>query len=418
MVLAIAGVLLVAAPAAAQDGESIQGTLSQRIDGERVAVPGVTLRVYLDGSLLAEVASRDDGSWEVTVPGPGLYSVEIDSGSLPEGIALRDPERTRLDDVEVREGQAKTVLFALGPGAESGRSGFDRFVNLLAKGLVLGSIVAIATIGLSLIFGITGLVNFAHGELVTFGAIVAWFFSTASVGPGLPLLVAVVPTLVLAGGLGFALERGIFRPLRDRRVGNISLIVVSIGLSLFLRHIYLVLFGGAPRPFSEYAIQEQVALGPIELPPKDIVIVLISLAVLGLVGLLFLKTRIGTAMRAVADNKDLAESSGIDVRRVILFTWVLGTALASLGGILLGVTETIQWDMGFSLLLIMFAAVVLGGLGTAFGAMAGGLIIGVVTETSTFWLPVDFKVATALAALILVLLVRPQGIFGIKERVG
>jgi branched-chain amino acid transport system permease protein len=129
-------------------------------------------------------------------------------------------------------------------------------------------------------------------------------------------------------------------------------------------------------------------------------------------------TRIGTAMRSVADNKDLAKASGIDVDRVILYTWALAATLAGLGGILLGITQTVQWDMGFVLLLTMFAAVVLGGIGTAYGAAVGGLIIGVTTETSTFWLPVEFKVVVSLAVLILVLLVRPQGLFGQKERIG
>jgi neutral amino acid transport system permease protein len=143
-----------------------------------------------------------------------------------------------------------------------------------------------------------------------------------------------------------------------------------------------------------------------------------SLVVMAAVGLMLRHTRLGTAMRAVADNKDLAEASGISVDRVILYTWVLGAALAGLGGIFLGITQTVQWDMGFVLLLTMFAAVVLGGIGTAYGAALGGLIIGVTTEASTFWIPVEFKVVVSLAVLILVLMVRPQGLFGVKERVG
>ena len=129
-------------------------------------------------------------------------------------------------------------------------------------------------------------------------------------------------------------------------------------------------------------------------------------------------TRLGAAMRAVADNKDLAEASGISVDRVILYTWALGAALAGLGGIFLGITQTVQWDMGFVLLLIMFAAVVLGGIGTAYGAAMGGLIIGVATEASTFWIPVEFKHVVSLGVLIVVLMVRPQGLFGVKERIG
>jgi branched-chain amino acid transport system permease protein len=123
-------------------------------------------------------------------------------------------------------------------------------------------------------------------------------------------------------------------------------------------------------------------------------------------------------MRAVADNKDLAEASGIDVQRVILGTWVVGTALAGLGGIFYGITQTVVYDMGFTLLLTIFAAVILGGIGTAFGAVAGGILIGLTTEASTFWIDVELKFVVALLSLIVVLLVRPQGIFGLKERVG
>ena len=123
-------------------------------------------------------------------------------------------------------------------------------------------------------------------------------------------------------------------------------------------------------------------------------------------------------MRAVADNSDLAESSGIDVQRVIRVTWIVGAGLAGLGGVMFGISEQVQWDMGFKLLLLIFAAVVLGGLGTAFGAMLGGFIVGVAVEMSTLWIAVEFKTAVALGILIAMLLVRPQGLLGVKERIG
>jgi neutral amino acid transport system permease protein len=130
------------------------------------------------------------------------------------------------------------------------------------------------------------------------------------------------------------------------------------------------------------------------------------------------RSRIGKAMRAVADNRDLAESSGIDVRRVILVVWVVGGGLAGFGGVLYGLAENVQYLMGFRLLLLMFAGVILGGLGTAYGAMVGSLVIGLITELSTLWFPTDLKFVWALAALILILLVRPQGLLGRAERIG
>ncbi|MBM3696063.1 MAG: branched-chain amino acid ABC transporter permease [Actinobacteria bacterium] len=405
--------LLLGAPAA----ESIGGTLREGgAQGDPVA--GVVLAVSDASGVVGTGVSGDDGSWEVPLPGPGTYRVSLDVQSLPEGVALRNPDRTELEGVEVRAGQRKSVVFPLGERQVETRSWFTRLANLAAKGLTYGSIVALAAVGLSLIFGVTGMVNFAHGEVVTFGAVVAWFFSTSAAGPGLHLLWAVPPTLLLAAALGAGLERGLFRPLRRRRTGNVALIVVSIGLSLLVRHIYLILVGGAPQPYRQYAVQTQISLGPVSMPPKALFITLVSLAVLAAFGLMLRHTRLGIALRAVADNKDLAEASGISVDRVILYTWALGATLAGLAGIFLGITQTVQWDMGFILLLTMFAAVILGGIGTAFGAALGGIIIGVATEASTFWLPVEFKVVVALAVLILVLMVRPQGIFGVKERVG
>ncbi|OFW55266.1 MAG: hypothetical protein A2V75_04935 [Actinobacteria bacterium RBG_16_70_17] len=410
----ITAALLLGSPAPSPTGETISGNLSH--DGQPVA--GVVITVRAQGQDVGTSESAADGSWEIPIPGPGMYEVEIDVASLPEGVALRNPDRSVLDNVEVQAGQHKAVVFPLGERDVTGSGILTRLLNLMAKGLVYGAIVAMASVGLSLIFGVTGLVNFAHGELVTFGALTAWFLNASVSGPRLHILWAVLPALALSALMGAGLERGLFRPLRRRRTGNVALIVVSIGLSLFIRHIYLLFLGGAPRAYEQYAVQAQQSWGPVSLPPKDAIIVVVALAVLAAVGLMLRHTRIGTAMRSVADNKDLAKASGIDVDRVILYTWALAATLAGLGGILLGITQTVQWDMGFVLLLTMFAAVVLGGIGTAYGAAVGGLIIGVTTETSTFWLPVEFKVVVSLAVLILVLLVRPQGLFGQKERIG
>ncbi len=408
-----------AIPAGAQqtEGESLKGTLRQS-DDEHTLVSGVIITVSAGGELIGSDVSDENGVWEIGLPEPGFYEIEISVDMLPEGVSLTDPEKTVLENVEVRPGQHKTVIFPFGEVATTDRGPLERFLNLCVKGLTFGVIVALASIGLSLIFGITGLVNFAHGELVTFGAIAAWFFNASGAGPGLHLVLAVLPALVLAGALGAALETGLFRPLRRRHAGTIPLIVVSIGLSLFLRHIYLLFMGGAPRAYDQYALQVEHSFGPVSMPPKDLVIVLLGLAVLGVVGLVIRYTRWGTAMRAVADNKDLAEASGIDVEQVVLRTWVLGTALAGLGGVFYGITQTVRWNMGFVLLLTIFAAVILGGIGTAFGAVVGGILIGITTEASTFWIPVELKFAVALGVLILVLLIRPQGIFGLKERVG
>jgi neutral amino acid transport system permease protein len=421
--LALGALATFGGPAAAQsDAEtSVGGTIFAAPDepgGERRLIEGVELTVRLGNEEVGSDTTDEAGEWRVEVPGAGNYQVSIDTETLPEDVGLRDPERDVLDNVNVRAGQAKNVLFPLGEGGGGTTWGdrFDRLADLAANGIKVGAIIALASVGLSLIFGITGLVNFAHGELVTIGAVVTWWLNAS--GPRLPLLVAGIFG-VLAGALaGFTLEKGLFHPLRKRRMGNVALMVVTIGLSQFLRHIILLFFDGRPRKYEQYALQRAVEIGPISIQPKDIIITVFALALLLLVGYLLRATTLGTAMRAVSDNRDLAESSGIDVQKVILVVWVAGAALAALGGILYGTSQTVSWDLGFILLLSMFAATVLGGLGSPYGAMVGGLVIGLVSELSTYWLETELKYATSLAVLILVLLFRPQGILGTKERIG
>lgn len=416
----IATLAFIAFPAAAQaEDETIGGTL-EKIDGDtREPVVGVTITVELDGELIGSAESNDEGDWEIPVPGTGTYLVRLEVDSLPDGVALTDPERSELPALSVRENQSKTARFNLGPGLSSGSSStFVRLVELFVIGLKLGAIIAMASIGLSLIFGVTGLVNFAHGEMVTMGAVIAFFFHLSPLGPGWPLLVAAIPAVLLVAGFGWLNETWLWRPLRRRRVGLIAMLVISIGLSFAVRNVINIMFGGEPKTYGNFAVQQPVELLGIRTVPKNLFIIGLTVIVLIGVGLFLQRTKMGTAMRAVADNRDLAESSGIDVERVILVTWIAGAGLAGLGGVLQGASETVQWDMGFKLLLLIFAAVVLGGLGTAFGAMVGAFIVGVTIEMSTFWIDANVKNAVALGVLVVMLLVRPQGLLGTRERIG
>jgi branched-chain amino acid transport system permease protein len=396
-------------------GESIRGILRDP-DGQGIA--DVVIVVEQDGAAIGEATTDEDGAWSVEVPGAGTYQVTLAIDTLPEGIALRDPDRATLAGVRLTPGQSRAVIFPLGEGAGGGVARFERIVNLAADGIRLGLILALASIGLSLIFGVTGLVNFAHGELVTFGALAAFFFSASGAFPEQSLFLATAIAVLLGSALGLGLERGLFRPLRRRRSGNVSLIVVTIGLSLVMRHLYLIIFDGRPRPFDEFTIQRGASLGPLSLRPKDWIIIGLASLIILLVGLMLQKTRLGTAMRAVSDNPPLAASSGIDVDRVIAATWILGGGLAALGGVFQGVSETVLWDMGFTLLLLMFAAVILGGIGSAYGAVVGALVIGVASQVSTYWISPKFRTGVGLAVLIVVILLRPQGILGRAERVG
>jgi len=403
-------------------GEAVRGTITRPAEAvgaeEDQPVPGARIIVGTAGGEEVGIATTGaDGSWELQLPGPGSYTATIDASTLPEGAVLRNPDRATLE-FRIGPGQQRTLLFPLGEGRDAGPTLLSRTPQLLVEGLKFGLIIAMTAIGLSLIFGTTGLVNFAHGELVTIGALATYFFNAAQNGPHLHLIPAAVLGVGTGAVFGGALDRGLFTPLRRRGTGLVALLVVSIGLSLLLRNLLLYIFGGRNRPYADYAVQRALEIGPIAIAPKDIVVMLLSVAVLALVGLVLQRTKIGKAMRAVADNRDLAESSGIDVERVILYVWVFGAGLAALGGVFQGLGEQVGFQQGFQLLLLMFAGVILGGLGTAYGALAGSLVIGVVVQLSTLVIPAELKNIPALLVLALILLVRPQGILGRAERVG
>ena len=420
LLAALVGALL-ALPVMAGEatGEAVRGTIEQLGDPQSpeddAPVEGVEIHVRTaDGQDIGTARTGADGTFLLELPGPGDYTATIDESTLPEGVTLRNPDRATLE-FTINPGQQRTLLYPLGEGTGGGTGRLAVLSQLVAQGIKFGLIIAMTAIGLSLIFGTTGLVNFAHGELVSFGALVAYFFNVVI---GWQLIPATVVAVLLGALFRGPLDRGVFRPLRGRRTGLIALLVVSIGLSLLLRNLFLYVFGGRTRPFADYTVQPAIDLGPISLAPKDLAVMGLSILVLVCVGVALLKTRIGKAMRAVADNRDLAESSGIDVERVILYVWMFGGALAALGGVLYALDEQVSFQQGFQLLLLMFAGVILGGLGTAFGALVGSLVVGIMVQVSTLVLPVEMKNVTALAVLALVLLVRPQGLLGRPERVG
>jgi branched-chain amino acid transport system permease protein len=196
------------------------------------------------------------------------------------------------------------------------------------------------------------------------------------------------------------------------------MLVVSIGLAIFLRYFFLFLFGGDTRQLPQYAGQAGLELGLVSITPKSILTTIVGIIFIILATLWLLRTRMGKASRAVSDNPALASASGIDVRKVIRAVWVLGAALATYAGVIITVNQGVSFLMGQDMLLLIFAAVTLGGLGTANGALVGSLIIGLVVQLSTLFIPTELKYVGALIILILILVVRPQGILGKKERIG
>jgi neutral amino acid transport system permease protein len=428
----IVSFLLAGTASAFADSTTVGGTL-RAPDGKPVA--GVTITVAKGGKQVGKATTAKSGTWQISLPGAGNYTITLDVSTLPAGLHPARQGGQTLKDVPIPGGTSRIVIFQLTTGtpapsaAPSGGAGgggtqnsfinrLDQLAQLLVDGVKFGSIIAICAIGLSLIFGTTGLINFAQGELVTLGATIAFLLNASVVGPQMQLIPATIVTVAIGAMIGGGLELGLWKPLRRRGVGRIQLFIVSIGLSLVIRHIILVVFGSRPLPYADYTVQKELTWGPISIAPRDLVIIILSLLTLAGVGLMLRRTRTGKAIRAVADNRDLAESSGIDVSRVILNVWLLSGALSALGGVFFGLVQLVSWDMGFKLLLLMFAGVILGGLGTAYGVIAGSLVVGIVAQVSTIYFPVELQYAWALIVLILVLLVRPQGIFGRSERIG
>jgi len=425
-VLALAALLLGTSPALAQgeeqSAESIRGVL--RFEGEPVT--GVTITVQTpDGDEVGTAESDAEGAWLVPVPGAGSYLVVLDTDTLPDDVpGVAAAEIT----TEVGNTQSKSVLFRLGESGGDGGTGgagtggaaggqgitFDRVAQLTAEGLRFGIVLALAALGLSMIFGTTGLTNFAHGELITFGAIAAYVLT----GAGLPFLLAAVLAVVLSGVFGWAQDAALWRPLRRRRTGLIAMMIVSIGLAIFLRYFFLYLFGGERRPYQQFAVQAGVEFGPVTLAPRDVWSMGLAVLVLGLTVWALARTRLGKATRAVSDNPALASATGIDVDRVIQVVWIGGAALAGLSGILIALSQQVDFQIGFRSLLLVFAAVVLGGLGTIAGSIIGAILVGLFLQLSTLVIPIELQNAGVLALLIVVLLIRPQGILGRRERVG
>jgi neutral amino acid transport system permease protein len=382
------------------------------IRDEDTPLEGVEVEVEGQGFTETGVTG-DDGRWTVQLPAAGEYTVTLDPDTLPEGVEPRDPDNiTRT--VNLGTTNTVNVLFPTGAGtvveSDLGGTIFTRLIY----GLNFGLLLALGAIGISLIFGTTKLNNFAHGEMVTFGAVMFFLFGTVL---NVPMIPAIIITLALSAFTGYAQETFLHKPLRKRGIGLVQAMIVTIGLSIVVRYVFQFSIGAGTQTL-DTGLTETVDIGPATITLASLVSMGVSVVMLALVGLFLTRTRIGKATRAVSDNASLAAASGINVDRIILVVWVLAATLTGLSGILYGIFRQVNWSMGFQILLLLFAAVTLGGLGSAFGALVGSLIIGIVTEVSTVWIPNDLRYAVALLILILVLLVRPQGVLGRKERVG
>lgn len=305
-------------------------------------------------------------------------------------------------------------------------------LQLIADGLVVGSVIALGAVGLTLTYSILRFANFGQGEFLTWGAylaVSALSVTLAVTGAGVmepiepfsfgwQLPVAMLAAAALTAVLALALDWALFARLR-RHGSAITLVIASFGAALALRNLLQFLYGTLPEYYTR-EIQIAIRLVPRDVmgglrvtPDQMLVLGVTGAAVIGL-HLLLTRTTLGRAMRATAQNPALARVAGVDVEGVIRATWVIGAALAAVAGVMAGLVGQIRPGLGFELLLPLFAAAILGGIGSVWGAVAGGLIVGLAESFSAPLLGAEYRAATAFIVLIAILLLRPRGLFGEK----
>jgi branched-chain amino acid transport system permease protein len=288
------------------------------------------------------------------------------------------------------------------------------FINFyLIPGLVLGSIYALGAIGVTLTFGILRFANFSHGEVMTLGVYFSWsLVQITGLHPLIVLPVAMVFTVIVA----LALDRLFYKPLRKAPV--IMLVMASFGLMLMVRSVTQFFWGVQLKSILPGISKPYVFADMLRIAPKHVLIILGALVLMYAVHHVLTYTKIGKAMRAMSDSPELARLTGIDTEKVVMATWIIGAALACAAGVFLAIDTQVETQMGTKLLLPMFAAAILGGVGKPYGAMAGGLIIGLAEELSSYnWIGTEpllnpgYKTGVAFALMVIMLIWRPTGLF-------
>ncbi len=282
-------------------------------------------------------------------------------------------------------------------------------LQLVIYGIVLGSIISLGAIGVSLIFSILRFAHFAHGDLMTLGA---YFALVGVAGMHVPMVAVFLPALIATAVVAIGIDWLLYRHLRQSH--PIIMLISSVGTALMLRSLIQIIWGPDNQIY-ESGIQMPVRLLGLGIKPDQITIVLGTIVLVTLLHLFLHKTKMGKAMRAMADNMDLAKISGIHTEKVIFWTWIIAALLAAAGGIFLGIDTRLNPIMGWRLLLPVFAACILGGIGSFWGAILGGYIIGITQELSTLFISPAYKPAVAFAIMVVMLVVMPRGIFKGKE---
>lgn len=300
-------------------------------------------------------------------------------------------------------------------------------VNLSVNGLFHGSVLALGAVGITLIYGVLRFANIAQGDMMTFGAYIVFFLLTSALpesagfGPftfGFPLLIAIPVGMAAAAFLAVGMELLVFRKLRRRASNVVTMAIASLGVAIAVRGFVQMIWGTEVRYFPNESRAHYALAGDVSIAPNHLFVGGASLLLAVALHLLLTRTKQGKAMRAASDNADLARASGIDVNRTLLWTWAIAGSLAGAAGTLLVVfnaTSQIKPSLGFQMLVPLFAAVIVGGIGNPYGAFVGALLIGVSMEASTAFVPPTYKPAVAFAVMVAVLLFRPRGLFGSRD---
>lgn len=303
-------------------------------------------------------------------------------------------------------------------------------LQLITDGLIVGSVIALGAVGVTLTYSLLKFANFAHSELLTWGAYLAMTFMGVfiavsgggvmrPIGPfsfGWPLLAALAASAVLTALLALAVEALVFRRLREKGAA-IVLVIASFGVALALRNLLMFVYGSLPDYYSReiqiaIRILPRDVMGGIRITPDQIFVLCLAVVLVVLLHLFLTRTIMGKAMRATSENPALARVAGIDVARVIRVTWIIGAVLAAVAGVFAGLTVQVRPFLGFDLLLPLFAAAILGGIGSVYGAVIGGLIVGLAESLSVPIFGAEYRAAIAFLILIAILLARPTGLFG------
>ena len=291
----------------------------------------------------------------------------------------------------------------------------QQILQQLVNGISLGSIYALIALGYTMIYGIIKLINFAHGDVYMVGAYTGFFAVTFA---GFPLWAAIIAAMVVTGILGVLIERIAYKPLRN--APKISVLITAIGVSFFLEYTSMYFVSPTPRTFPDLFGDVAWSIGPLVVNGQQVLILALTFVLMLILTYIVQRTKMGKAMRAASFDTETAQLMGIDADKVISFTFCVGSALAAVAGVLVGVYyNSIDSLIGIMPGLKAFIAAVLGGIGILPGAVAGGLILGIVEAFVSGFISSTFRDAAAFAILILVLLIRPTGLFGknVKEKV-